>query len=69
MHNQIKTVIGLDKDTTLELQGRRGSNRIEAELRHSAKEDEMNGVEGKIVRFSLTEETIRNLSHVLDGYR
>lgn len=67
-HNQIKTVVTLDRNTTLEFEGRRGTGRLTCSLKHVRKIDGAT-TETTEVPFTLTDETLRNLSNVLDTYR
>lgn len=68
-NNNVKTIINLDSATTLELNGRPRSGRaIKATIKRveNAGEDNTHVVETEL---SMSDETVRNLIHVLEGYR
>lgn len=66
--NQLKTIITVDRCTTLELEGRRGAGRIDGVLKHVRKIDGAT-TETTEVPFVFSDETLRNVVHALEGYR
>jgi len=68
--NEIKTIIALDRDNTLEITGRpRNGRGVFVKLTHVVGRTDDNIVESTVTDFKLSDETLRGLIHVLEGYR
>lgn len=68
--HEIKTIVKLDRDNTLELVGRPRTGRgVQATLTHVVGRTSDDIVESVNVDFNLTDEALRNVIHVLEGYR
>jgi len=68
--NEIKTTIALDRDNTLELTGRpRNGRGVSVKLTHVVGRTDDNIIESTVTDFKLSDETLRALIHVLEGYR